>query len=98
MGAPIIAAKPWNSIRMPKALVSFSKPIKSTTKIERSPEKQAEEKENTININKFDPSHTLRQLTDGNSEDEGEGILVPWLQDVSTEDGRNSSNSNCHIV
>lgn len=35
------AAIPWKSIKIPKALVSFSKPRKSTTIIERRAEKQA---------------------------------------------------------
>lgn len=41
IGAPIAAANPWNNIKIPKAFVNRSNPIKSTTKIERSAEKQA---------------------------------------------------------
>lgn len=41
MGEPITAASPWNSIKIPNALVSFSRPIRSTAISERSAEKNA---------------------------------------------------------
>lgn len=42
IGPPIAAANPWNNIKIPKEFVNRSNPIKSTTKIERRAEKQAE--------------------------------------------------------
>lgn len=44
MGAPIVAATPWNSNKSPNALVKRSNPNKSTTKIDRNDAKQAEKK------------------------------------------------------
>lgn len=46
IGAPTIAANPWNIIRRPKALVSFSNPIISTTMMDLSDAKQAEKVKN----------------------------------------------------
>lgn len=50
IGAPIAAAIPWNRHRIPNALVSFSRPIRSTTRIERSAEKHAAK---NVNKNKI---------------------------------------------
>lgn len=41
IGDPIMAANPWNNIKMPNALVNFSIPMRSTAMIERNAEKQA---------------------------------------------------------
>lgn len=41
IGAPIVAATPWNKSRRPNAFVRRSRPNKSTTMIDRSDAKQA---------------------------------------------------------
>lgn len=48
IGDPIMAANPWNNIKIPNALVNFSIPMRSTAMIERNAEKQATKKRDAV--------------------------------------------------
>lgn len=97
IGPPITAANPWNNIKIPKAFVSFSKPIKSTAIIDLSAEKQAESERKNPIIQHYKQLRS-HELADCYTKNCRIRKLILCSEVQTTENSGNTSDSNGHIV